>query len=301
MSNREKELISLLLLLVAMPSMVFIGASKDTDNATPMFSFGPYPGYDFNRPDNMVQLPKILHEISGLTDIDQHRLALVQDEDGIIFIYDCQKEEIVKQIKFGESGDYEGVTRVGNDIYVLRSDGKLFEIKNFESEDFKVKEHSTGIPVKNSEGLGYDVKRNRILIAGKSRPNGDEYSRKKAVFAFDLKKMSLDRQPVYTFKIEDIERFIEVHRSNLEIVQNLNINPSAIAVHPITDRLFVLSSKDQLVYIFDQKSKLESVYQLDRKIHSQPEGITFLDNGEMFISNEGADQKPTLLHYDFRR
>lgn len=266
-----------------------------------IFTIGAKQGYDFNKPNAKIQLPEILHEISGLTDIDEHTLALVQDEDGIVFIYDWQKEEIIKQITFSEGGDYEGVTKVGNDIYVLRSDGKLFEIKNFKSEDFKVNEYDTEIPVKNNEGLGYDAKHKRLLIAGKSTPKGDEYKDKRAVFAFDLSSMSLEEQPVYIFKQENIEQFVKKSENDVGFEQNLKINPSAVAVHPITDRLFVLSSKDKLIYIFNRENGMEAVHQLDKRLHLQPEGITFLENGDMFISNEGAEERPSLLFFSYNK
>jgi len=297
MSIKIKEIVIAVVSALVGALLTFAFMNKGYTKNT--YTIGAKLGYDFNKPNAKIQLPEILHEISGLTDIDEHTLALVQDEDGIVFIYDWQKEEIIKQIRFGEGGDYEGVTKAGNSIYVLRSDGKLFEIENFESEDFKVNEYDTEIPVKNNEGLGYDAKHKRLLIAGKSKPKGDEYKGKRAVFAFDLDSMGLMKQPVYIFKEENIERFVKENKSDGEIEQNLKINPSAIAVHPITDRLFVLSSKDKLVYIFNRENGLEAVHQLDKKLHLQPEGITFLDNGDMFISNEGVEERPSLLFFSY--
>lgn len=268
------------------------------------YAFGSTQDYNFNKPTATIQLPKILHEISGLTDIDNKTLALVQDEDGIVFIYDWRKEIIIKEIPFGESGDYEGITKVGNSIYVLRSDGYLFEIENFEREDFKVNKYNTDIPVKDNEGLGYDSVNNQLLIAGKSEPKGDEYTDKRAVFAFDLNTKSMEKQPAYIFSEENIRQFVKENKSTLsgqETELDLKINPSAIAVHPNTGKLFVLSSKDKLIYIFNQENELEGVHSLNRKIHTQPEGITFLENGDLFISNEGAEGEPTLLQFLYNK
>ena len=94
--------------------------------------------YKFMAPDRSSVLPDILHEISGLTDIDSTTFACIQDENGILFIYDTGKDAITEQYKFNIDGDYEGITRVDRTIYVLKSDGVLFEITDYDSKDFKL-------------------------------------------------------------------------------------------------------------------------------------------------------------------
>ena len=72
-----------------------------------------------------------LEEISGMDFIDDERMAAIQDEEGIIFIYNLNSKKIEQEIKFGKSGDYEGLAIAGNDAFVMRSDGVLFEVKNY--------------------------------------------------------------------------------------------------------------------------------------------------------------------------
>ncbi|MGK0366319.1 MAG: hypothetical protein ACI85O_003392 [Saprospiraceae bacterium] len=260
--------------------------------------------YNFNQQTTKITLPRILQEISGLTVINQNTLACVQDEDGIVFIYDLQKKEIKRQFKFDKKGDYEGITRVGNSLYVLRSDGKLFEIKNFKSEDFEVKKYDTDIPVKDSEGLTYDATNNRLLIAGKIEPKGKKYKDKRVVFAFDLTTKKIIKEPAYEFSKKEIKEFVEENKKGVaekNDASKLKINPSGIDIHPITGQLYVLSSKDNLLYIFNQESQIEAVYNLDKGLFNQAEGITFLDNGDLFISNEGEDFQATLLFFSYKK
>lgn len=267
------------------------------------YYIGNSTGYDFSKPTNTIKLPKILHEISGLTDIDNQTIACVQDEDGIVFIYDLEKEALINQFKFGKVGDYEGITRIENSLYILRSDGKLFEVDNYKNKDFKVTKYDTDIPVKDNEGLGYDPINNRILIAGKSKPEGKENKNKRVVFGFDLDTKKVSEKPVYTFDEEQIKQFIKNNTDEESDKEpSVKINPSAIAVHPITGKLYVLSSKDNLIYIFNQNNQVEVVHHLDKKMFNQAEGITFMDNGDMLISNEGKKNgmgHPTLLQFDY--
>ena len=212
-----------------------------------------------------------------------------------------QKKELKRQFKFEKKGDYEGITRVGNSLYVLRSDGKLFEIKNFKSEDFEVKKHDTDIPVKDNEGLTYDATNNRLLIAGKIEPKGKEYKNKRVVFAFDLTTETIIKEPAYEFSEKEIKKFVKKNKNRgAEKNDAFKINPSGIDIHPITGQLYVLSSKDNLLYIFNQKSQIEAVYHLDKELFNQAEGIAFLDNGDLCISNEGENFQATLLLFSYK-
>mgnify|MGYP006386539489 CR=1 FL=1 len=64
-------------------------------------------GYNLTKPDNTFLLPDTLHEVSGLTDIDSTTFACIQDENGVLFIYDAKKNEIKKQKKKRILKEYE--------------------------------------------------------------------------------------------------------------------------------------------------------------------------------------------------
>ncbi|UJH92622.1 hypothetical protein LZ575_09190 [Antarcticibacterium sp. 1MA-6-2] len=119
-------------------------------------------------------LPKILDEVSGIALLDKDRVAAVQDEDGIIFIYNLKDSKIEKQIEFGDEGDYEGIALAGSTAYVLRSDGNIFEVLNFNEENRQTREIETEIKGEyNFEGLCFDKKNNRLLIAAKEKAKGN--------------------------------------------------------------------------------------------------------------------------------
>ncbi len=262
-------------------------------------TFGTDSGYDLTAPAAVIKLPKILREISGLCKIDAHTVAAVQDEDGEIFFYDLRTKEIVRKLKFDKDNDYEGIACTGDDLYVLRSDGKLFEVRNFREDDPKVEDYKTDIPVKDNEGLTYDPKRNRLLIAGKSEPKGDKYDDKRAVFAFDLDSKKVNKDPAYIFDEEIIENFVKKEKPEIKDL-SIKINPSGIAVHPLTDRVYVLSGRDNFLYIFNHDGTPEGIFNLSRRLFKQAEGIAFSENGEMLIANEGGKGKAVLLRFDYR-
>ncbi len=269
-------------------------------------------GYDFTSPDRREILPGILHEISGLTYIDSTTFACIQDEKGVVFIYDLKENAIKKQFTFFSKGDYEGIARVEDTIYVLRSDGTLIEISDYKSDNVIVTPYPTYIPMRNNEGLCYDRTNNRLLIAGKENAGkGDAIKNKKFIYGFDLKTKSLLPEPVYTFDIGSLKEFAVGYGIDLPLKEKkkkkvksfrqvLLFRPSAICFHPLTDDLYILSSEDHLLFVFDRSGNIDKIVSLNPGMFVQPEGITFLENGDLLISNEGQSKSPaTLLRFKF--
>jgi len=266
--------------------------------------------YALSHSDRVIKLPRSLKEVSALTDISGHELGCVQDEDGIIFVYDLRQQKIVREFSFGPPGDYEGLARVGNTYFVPRSDGLLYEI-TYVANEWTARTHQLDIPTKDNEGLGFDAKRSRLLIAAKSRlGKGSESKDTRAVFAYDLKAKQLIAEPVLKIRAPEIERFAEAHHLELPRKHKkkkkkskrstLHFLPSSIAIHPVTQEYFILSAKDRILASFNRNGSVTGYARQDHKLFRQPEGITFLSSGDMVISNEGAGKKPTLLFFRWK-
>jgi len=236
------------------------------------------------------EMPKDLTEISGLSYIDDKRFACVQDELGKIFIYNIASSTVEKEIPFGAVGDYEGLAVVGETVWVLRSDGKLFEVNNMNAANPAVKEYSTGLTIKqDSEGLCYDKKNNRLLIAIKGvEPDTEDY---KGIYAFDLASKKMDQQPV--FKIDLLNKVFGSNGSGKK--KKGSINPSGIAIHPINGDMYITDGRDPKLLITDAAGTIKKLYSLNTNEFAQPEGITFNSAGDLFISNEGTKQPGNIL------
>ena len=76
-------------------------------------------------------MPESLKEISGLgITSDLQHLVAVNDEEGIVFLINKLEGKVVKEINFWNEGDYEGLEVVGNDAYVIKSSGTIYQVKN---------------------------------------------------------------------------------------------------------------------------------------------------------------------------
>ena len=247
--------------------------------------------FDFDRPSLSFVLPEELTEISGLGLLPDGRLATVQDEEGTLYILNRETGTVEARVPFGESGDYEGVEWIGDKGFVLLSDGTIIELSGSLDNLAVTATHETPLKRKNdAEGLGFDAQTGRLLIACKEDPgSGLDEDDERAVYAFDPATGEMDEEPVYTINLKEVE----------DLVSDLNdFKPSAIAVHPSSGELYLLSASDRAIAILGSDGRLKTVRELSRDVFEQPEGLAFLSDGTLYISSEGQDG-PGML-YEFR-
>jgi len=234
-------------------------------------------------------MPMELAEISGISYMDGQRFACVQDELGKIFIYNATLSSVEKEISFGVPGDYEELAVVGETIWVLRADGKLFEVSNMNAAKPSVKEYSTQLTTKQDpEGLCYDKKNNRLLIAIKGAEPGTENY--KGIYAFDLDSKKMDPQPVFKIDLQN-----KVFGNGSDKKKRNTINPSGISIHPVSGDMYIIDGRNQQLLIMDAAGNIKKLYGLNSKEFAQPEGITFNTAGDLFIANEGTKQPGNIV------
>jgi len=263
--------------------------------------------YDLSSPDKVYVLPPALFEISGMTETDASTIACIQDEHGLVFFYDINKGQITRQLFFGSEGDYEDIVRVDKTLYVMRSDEFLIEIRDFNSDNFKSASYSTRIPGTNTEGLCFDRKNNRLLIVPKEiSDDNPENKDKRFIYGFDLGSKKLIKGAVLRLNIPMIEKFalgndikVPMKGNKGDKEPDIKLKISAICIHPLSDRLYVLSGAERLLLVFDVNGNIEYLERLDKDLFTQPEGITFMKNGDMFISNEGRNAEGTLIRFNY--
>jgi uncharacterized protein YjiK len=264
-------------------------------------------GYHLDEPMKSLELPSKLKEISGLDIIDQKALlAVVQDEKGNLYLVNKYDGKIETKIDFGKDGDYEGVEIVGNAGYVVNSSGTIYEITDISQERSTINKYNTFLKsINDVEGLAYDSKNNCLLLACKGRPAEgeglDDLRQNKAIYAFDLKTKTLQKKPAFIISLSAVQEYLKnsaaddiskkVREQFEPGVKSLQFNPSALAFHPQTDLLYILSSAGKTFMILDRSGNIRHLGRLKKKIHTQPEGIAFSSDGTLYISNEGSGNK----------
>ncbi len=257
--------------------------------------------YQLTEPDQSFKMPDKLEEISGLTIGPKDKfLYTVQDEKGNIYKIDITSGEVTEKIDFGKDGDYEGLAYHQNTIYVTKSNGTIYQVKDPDGEDPDVSTFKTDLKGKNDvEGLCYQAESNSLLIACKGIPTmgetTEEAANRKSVYRFDLKTKKMIPEPVYKISLEKVQQFLKEakHHSEFQNFQSYLIqdkfkfSPSGIAIHPRSKEIYVLSSSKKMLLIMNAAGKIQYLAKLDKKAHRQPEGITFGKDGTLYIANEG--------------
>jgi hypothetical protein len=266
-------------------------------------------GYNLDKPDEIFILPDSLREISGIAPLTNTEFACIQDENGIVFIYDTGKKRITRQLRFGIDGDFEGIARVQKSIYILRSDGTLYEIEDYRSSPV-VNTLVTGIIAGDNEGLCFDSISNRLLIGSKSKlGNGAGLKNFRGIYSYDLASRQLSIEPVYSFNVKTLQQFAVKNRLQLpskiskkgkpQVI--IKFRPSDIDFHPLTNDLYVLSSIDHMLFIFNKDGSIKHIQILDPSLFNKAEGLSFLENGDMVVTNEGETGNATLLLFRYNK
>ncbi|SDJ79211.1 Uncharacterized protein YjiK [Catalinimonas alkaloidigena] len=256
--------------------------------------------YMLRDPDRIYHLPDDLEEISGLTWWKDNQLVCVQDEDGKLFLFDTETGKVTAEHKFGKDGDYEGVEVVGDRVYVTKSNGTLYEISAWETDDPHVRTHKTFLDDDNNvEGLGYDPAADALLLACKSKPGVKADDKVRSIYRFRRATETLEEEPWRLIHYPEVIDSLKAHNWLRTTEQQFQCRPSGVAVHPLNQKLYVLASTGKLLLVFDPQGNLEAVHPLNPRRFEQPEGICFAPNGDLYISNEGDDKGPNILLFRY--
>ncbi|MBZ0205862.1 MAG: hypothetical protein K8H89_06020 [Flavobacteriales bacterium] len=257
-------------------------------------------------PASIVELPSELLEVSGLTDLDQHTVACLQDEDATLYVVDIRDGRILERHPFGPPGDMEGLTRVKDGLFALRSDGLIYHLRIKGAHYTAVDSFRMELGHRNIEGLGYDEHTGLVLVAPKDVLKGEPQIRdQRSVFAFDPATRKVLPEPVLTYSVQEVMRQAEAGGMKLptrttrngRIVDAIKLRMASIAVDPVSDHYFLLSAVDQTLLVLDRQGAFVALHLLDADLLPKPEGITFLPNGDMLIATEGKNGPPRLVRY----
>jgi uncharacterized protein YjiK len=278
------------------PVIVYLPQKSSTDSA--LKNDGADFSYDLKNPNHTWKLPAQLVEVSGNTWIDANHLILIEDLHPNLYYIKIDEKVVTleKTVPFAsedkEKFDIEDVTYVNNIVYALWSHGVLFKITEWQTKPV-VEKIKTGLKKENNtEGLCYDPVTQKLLIACKDDAGvPDEKKSTKAVYQFDMTQEKLIDKP-----------FLLINKKDFESIagDKISFNPSAIAIHPITHDIYLLTTRDNKgMAVFSHEGVLKFYQIIDKDLMPQPEGICFSPEGKLYISSEGKKgEAGNLFEFD---
>jgi len=241
-----------------------------------------------------------LKEISGLTwDREREEFLSHYDESGSLFVLDKASLQILppSPYTFDKKGDYEDIALYNGIPYLLISNGTIIKI-NRDSTGKVVNGEPVGeigiTGTNDFETMYADTARRALVIVCK---NCDMDSKSEvSAFAFYPDSIGFVNEPIFRMdaaKIKEMATKQGHHKTS-------KFQPSAASIHPILKKLFIISSASGQLVIADLNGNPEQVYELGEKLFPQPEGLTFKNDGTMYISNEGVTAKATILMFRYK-
>ena len=230
------------------------------------------------RAARQVTLPHALREISGLAVTDDGRVLAHDDERGVIYELDYRRGAIVKAFSLGAPpihGDFEGIAVAGPRIFLMTSTGLLYETR--EGRD------GASVPyVRYDTGLG--------ALCELEGPHTRALVGMVTLFRWSVEQ----RRPAAS----------RVSIGLAAIVSGTGTRgfaPSAVERDPRSGHYVVVAGPERAVAEVTRDGALVAARLLPRGLHRQPEGITFVGDSVVLISDEGGDRRGTLTWYSHVR
>ncbi|WP_026631670.1 SdiA-regulated domain-containing protein [Dyadobacter alkalitolerans] len=242
-----------------------------------------YKDYHLGKPDKF-NMPESLFEISGITlnQGNSDTIYAIQDEDGRLYRLGWDEPKQLNA-KFSKKGDYEDVTIIRNNVYVLKSNGAIYNFPLTEAvfeEVEQIREMKKILPKGEYEGMFGDEASGKIYILCK---NCEQDNSKSSVTGYILEpdKDSAKISGTFSIQVDEIKAITgKVERG---------FRPSGLAKNPLTNDWYIISAVNKLLVVTDNQWKVKEAYTLNGNQFIQPEGIIFDKQGNLYISNEGDD------------
>lgn len=230
------------------------------------------------------KLPFVLKEVSGISHVDDVRIACIQDEDGIIFIYDLAQKQITSEIKFGPKGDYESIRIIDSTAFVMESNGKIYKIINFESDTRQIESYQTKFAAFNDmESFDYNTVTNEFLTIPKEN-NLSKNRDHLIVYKLNPESFTVKNEVFISLSFKD-----SAFKIKTPGFMKTGFLASELTIHPQTGEVFILDSRVPQLLVLHSDGSPKKLYRLNPEDFQQPEGLSFDSQGNMYISNEESD------------
>jgi hypothetical protein len=276
-------------IILLMISTTFVSCAQKQGYTSPA-------GYDLSKPVKYT-MPDSLHEISGIAFYqgDAGTLYAEEDEHGRVY-YLRLGDKTAKYTSFKPTGDFEDMAICGQQVVLLQSKGVLYTIPFSEvgkPQTDKAQKNDNILPQGEYEGMYADEKAKQVYVLCK-HCEVDKTSKTNSGFVFDLAADgTVKKSGDFQINVKHIE--------DLAGQDKIKFHPSALAKNQVTGDWWVLSSVNKLLVVADAKWKVRAVYKLNPALFTQPEGITFDSQNNLYISNEGTTVPGNVLKFTYKK
>ncbi len=238
-----------------------------------------------------VVLPQGLREVSGLAVSPDGRLFAHGDEFGVVAQLNPKTGAIEKHFSLGSPairGDFEGIAIAGERFFLITSSGRLYETR----------EGANGIGMRYTvvdtgfgkrceiEGLAYDPS-DRVLLIGCKQPLAPGRRGQVTLFRWSLTPGALASPDRLTIDLTDVDKSTGA----------ANTRVSSVERNPGSGHYVAVAGPEWQLVELTKEGRVVAVRALNRRLHPQPEGLTFLGDSLMLVADEGGGGRAALTLY----
>lgn len=234
-------------------------------------------------------LPQTLNEISGLALTPDGRLFTHPDERGVVSELDYRRGIVLKEFLLGRRGvqaDFEGIAIAGERMFLLSSNGKLYEFKegaNGASVEFTTHDLELGKECE-FEGLGFDPAINSLVLVCKH---------------VGIKELK-DHLVLYRWALGENpgQRLSRISTPVADLMQQQGwkeFRPTSLDVDPTTGNYVITTAERALIIANPEGTILET--RMLPESHDQPEGVAITRDSMIIISDEAVTRPAAITLY----
>jgi len=243
-------------------------------------------------PVAMWIMPPELREISGLALTSDGRLLTHDDNVGVVYLLDPRHGVVLKHfaLEGRVRGDFESITITGSDIYMLASNGTLYQFK--EGADgaevpFTVRDLRLGHECE-FESMAYEADSSWLLMPCKNV----------------TKKSLHDQLVIYRLRLHGPDSAgLSMFTIPLATLIGSNgwksLHPSDMTIDPATGNYVIITSHEKALIEITPAGELVRSEPLPGQ-HSQPEGVAITPDGLLIVSDEANRTPAAIALYRWR-
>ena len=237
-------------------------------------------------------LPREMGEVSGLALTGDGRLLAHGDEWGEVYVIDPRGGALLKRFSIGVTGgatraDFEGITVAGERIFMVASNGLLYEFAEGEDGErvgFVVHDTRLGKECE-FEGVAFDFSQGIVVLPCKNVGT----------------KSLRDNLVLYRWRLtESVDSMIAPLSIPLRTVIGSNpwkdLHPSDVTIDPATGNYVLIAAQEKALIEITVLGELVRAIPLPGK-HKQAEGIALTPDGILIVGDEATTRPASLTLY----
>lgn len=243
-------------------------------------------------PVAMWMMPSELREISGIALTADGRMLAHGDELARVVVINPRSGVVLKKftVGTGPAGDFEGITIAGSDIYLLSSNGTIYQFQEGANEaNVRYSTIDTHLGKEcEFEGVAFEPDSAWLLLPCKRA----------------AKKMPRDQLIIYRWRLQgaDSARLTMLTVPLSQVIGSNDwkgFHPSDITIDPATGNYVLISSQEKALVEITPGGQVDRSESLPGK-HHQPEGVAITTDNILIVADEATKKPASITLYRWR-